>query len=67
MSGHSNKSVLVSFRIPIEARDKIERALNSPTNAANSVGEYCRMWVLRSVYRHDKNPPEFVNRHLKLD
>jgi hypothetical protein len=62
MSGKSNISVLVSFRIPIEARDKILAALDSPTNATASIGEYARQWTLRAAYRHDKNPPAFVNR-----
>lgn len=45
---------MVSFRIKNETRDKIEQALNSPTNHNSSVSDYCREVIERYAWRHTK-------------
>ena len=54
MSGTSTKSSMVSFRLSNETREKIERALNSPTNHNSSVSDYCKDVIERYAHRHEK-------------
>lgn len=55
MSGKSNKSCMVSFRLSKEAHDKITATINNPNNVRNqyhSVSAYCKAVVERHAFRH---------------
>ena len=53
MSGKSNKTKVVTFRLPNEVYEKINHALKTPTNTNSSVADYCKMVVTRFAFRHD--------------
>jgi len=54
MPGTSTKSRVVTFRVSIEAYDKILKALESPRNPNVSVSDYCKTVIERWVFRHEK-------------
>ena len=54
MHGTSDKTKIVSFRLPNEVYAKIIRALNTPTNRNLSVADYCKQVVSRHAFRHSR-------------
>lgn len=60
MSGKSNKTKVVTFRLPNDVHAKIVRALKTPTNGNSSVSDYCKSVVTRYAFRHDRY--QFRNR-----
>jgi len=54
MSGKSNKTKVVTFRLPNDVYAKIICALKTPTNVNSSVSDYCKSVVTRYAFRHDR-------------
>jgi hypothetical protein len=53
MSGKSNTTTIVTFRLKNETIQKIKVAINSPKSPALSVNDYCRRVIERWAYRHE--------------
>jgi len=53
-SAVNSKSHMVSFRLSLEAYNKIQKALECPSNGNSSVSDYCKQVVERHAFRHDK-------------
>lgn len=52
MPNSTTKTVMVSFRLSVEAVAMIKRALDHPANGNSSVGDYCKQVVERHAFRH---------------
>lgn len=67
MAGKSSKSQKVSFWLPNETIDKINRALEHPANTNFSVGNYCKVAIIRYTKRHeygDKTKKRYTRKDL---
>ena len=53
-SAINSKSHMVSFRLSLDAYNKIQKALECPSNGNSSISDYCKQVVERHAFRHDK-------------
>jgi len=53
MPGTSTKTHMISFRLDVGTIAKIQAAINTASNDASSVSDYCKKAVIRHVWRHE--------------